>query len=96
MVHVRSEGLGDGLEEEGRLVDDSDLGGRLLDGEAEDGEHGEATVLDLLELHLLAVLGGEGVQAEGVETEVSGGVAVGVLPGHAVEVDRGGEADEGE
>ena len=58
------------LEEEGGLVDDTDLGDGLLDGEAYDGYHGKAAVLNLSKLHVLAVLGVEGVQAEGVEAEV--------------------------
>ena len=83
------------LEEEGRLADDSDAGHVLLDGEADDGDHREAAVLELLGLHGEPVGGGGGVQAEGIETEVAGYVVLGaVLALDAVQVDRGGEAAE--
>ena len=72
LAKVRAEGLGDGLEEERCLVHNSDLGHGLLHSEADNGNHSEPAVLDLGELHVLAVLGGFGVKTEGVKAEVCG------------------------
>ena len=82
------------LEEEGCLVYDPDSLDGLLNGESYDGDHCEPPVLDLLELHLLPLHRGLGVEAEGVEAEVPWDVPGVPLAGDTVKVDGGGKADD--
>ncbi len=59
-----------------------------------DGNHCQTTVLELLELHLLLLLGVAGVEAEGVEGEVTGTAVVAL--GHAGVGGEGHGLDEGD
>ena len=59
-----------------------------------DGNHGETAVLELLELHLLLLLGIGGVEAEGVEGVVAGAAVVAL--GHAGVGGEGHGLDEGD
>ena len=59
-----------------------------------DGDHGETAVLELLELHLLLLLGVAGVEAKGVEGVVTGAAVVAL--GHAGVGGEGHGLDEGD
>ena len=59
-----------------------------------DGDHGETAVLELLELHLLLLLGVARVEAEGVEGVVTGATVVSL--GHAGVGGEGHGLDEGD
>ena len=56
----------------GSILSDRRLGHKLRDGEARDGEHREAAVVELLELEVaLHVLGLAAVEREGIEAEIA-------------------------
>ena len=59
-----------------------------------DGDHGQTAVLELLELHLLLLLGVAGVEAEGVEGVVTGAAVVAL--GHTGVGGEGHGLDEGD
>jgi hypothetical protein len=60
----------------------------LLGDEPGDGNHGQAAVVQLLGLEVVLLLGVGGVQAQGVEAEVTGNV--GVIVVQLVEARAGG------
>ena len=70
-VGIFMEGLSKRLEEDGRLVDNTNLGDKFLHGKCSDGNHGEASILQFLQLHVHLCLALLGVQAEWVKSQVA-------------------------
>ena len=64
---VASENASDGPKENRGLIDDRRLVNELLNGVADDSEHGDAAVLYLAKLHAGPLRGRLGVQLERVE-----------------------------
>lgn len=84
-----------GLEENGSLADDTKLGNELLKGKGRNGNHGQASVLEFLELHILLGSRVLGEETKRINTEVAGEVIGFVLAGfgNAVYV-NGSRGDE--